>query len=134
MIIFYYIYSGSTGVLPSIQAQTAQTHHNNNNNGGQPPSNYVCHKCNIPGHWIQNCPTSNNNGSNQLQNMVDLGILLGANNINRVNNNHNNNNNNNNRGNKPPPNYVCHKCDQKGHWIHNWYVILYPLIIIIIII
>mmetsp|Transcript_44418 Transcript_44418/g.54401 ORF Transcript_44418/g.54401 Transcript_44418/m.54401 type:complete len:562 (-) Transcript_44418:53-1738(-) len=26
--------SGSTGVLPSIQAQTAQTHHNNNNNNG----------------------------------------------------------------------------------------------------
>merc|ERR1712228_970076 len=21
-----------------------------------PPNNYVCHKCNIMGHWIQECP------------------------------------------------------------------------------
>ena len=26
---------------------------------GIPPPGYICHRCNIPGHWIQNCPTKN---------------------------------------------------------------------------
>eukprot|EP01083_Nonionella_stella_P273769 928964_1 len=23
-----------------------------------PPANYVCHRCGVPGHWIKNCPTN----------------------------------------------------------------------------
>ena len=29
---------------------------NNNSNKNPPPANYVCHKCNVVGHWIQECP------------------------------------------------------------------------------
>ena len=25
----------------------------------QVPSNYICHKCGLPGHWIENCPCDN---------------------------------------------------------------------------
>lgn len=23
---------------------------------GDPPANYICHKCDQPGHWIRDCP------------------------------------------------------------------------------
>ena len=26
--------------------------------GGPPPPGYVCFRCSVPGHWIQNCPTN----------------------------------------------------------------------------
>ena len=31
----------------------------------QVPSNYVCHKCGIPGHWIQNCPNNHRYNNQQ---------------------------------------------------------------------
>jgi len=52
---------------------------------GQPPENYLCRKCNIPGHWIQECP---------LGNQQDYGK-------------------------PPPPGYCCHRCGVPGHWIKN---------------
>lgn len=27
--------------------------------GEEPPDHYVCRRCNVPGHWIQDCPTHN---------------------------------------------------------------------------
>ena len=41
---------------------------NNGNNGdgkqsyrsqrGDPPPGYICHRCHVSGHWIQDCPTN----------------------------------------------------------------------------
>ncbi|CAG8485377.1 4707_t:CDS:10 [Scutellospora calospora] len=37
--------------------------------GSTPPDNYICNKCNLPGHWIRNCPQGNNNNQKRRQNM-----------------------------------------------------------------
>ena len=47
------------------------SNNNNNNNGdgkdgkqsyrsqrGDPPPGYICHRCHVSGHWIQDCPTN----------------------------------------------------------------------------
>ena len=34
----------------------------------QVPSNYICNKCGIPGHWIQNCPNNQHHYQNMRQN------------------------------------------------------------------
>jgi len=52
---------------------------------GPPPENYLCHKCKIQGHWIQDCP---------LGNQPDYSKA-------------------------PPPGYCCHRCGIPGHWIKN---------------
>jgi len=52
---------------------------------GPPPSNYLCYKCNIPGHWIQECPLGNQQDYSK----------------------------------PPPPGYCCHRCGVPGHWIKN---------------
>jgi len=52
---------------------------------GPPPDNYVCHKCNIQGHWIQECPLGNQQENSK----------------------------------PPPPGYCCHRCGVPGHWIKH---------------
>jgi len=52
---------------------------------GPPPINYLCHKCNIQGHWIQECPLGNQQDYSK----------------------------------QPPPGYCCHRCGVSGHWIKN---------------
>lgn len=73
----------------------------NNNSGRQPPSNYVCFKCGIRGHFFNECPTNGgqNNGGQQQGGQR--------------------NNKQYNQGKQPPQNYVCHKCQIPGHWINE---------------
>jgi len=55
---------------------------------GPPPENYVCRKCNIQGHWIDECPLGNQQGYKDYS--------------------------------KPPPlGYCCYRCGVSGHWIKN---------------
>ena len=54
---------------------------------GQPPSHYVCHKCGVPGHYVQDCPLPPGRQSQGGQRS--------------------------NRG-QPPGNYICHKCNKPG--------------------
>jgi len=93
--------SGS-GVLPSLSTPEIST----NNGGKQPMGNYICRKCHIPGHFIQDCPNVGNNNNNNNSN----------------NNNFNNNYNgmqNKRQQNVPPMDYVCRKCQTRGHWIQD---------------
>jgi len=53
--------------------------------GKLPPDNYLCHKCNIKGHWIQDCPLANQQDYSKA----------------------------------PPPGYCCYRCGVPGHWIKN---------------
>lgn len=48
----------------------------------RPPDGYVCHRCNQPGHWISQCPLKSNPR-------------------------------------QPPPGYVCHCCGQTDHYIKD---------------
>ncbi|KAJ2661143.1 hypothetical protein IWW48_002554 [Coemansia sp. RSA 1200] len=52
-----------------------------------PPLNYLCRSCNQPGHWINDCPTRDQQ-QNKRQRTND----------------------------KPPPGYICRQCKQPGHW------------------
>jgi len=59
----------SLGAMGGLAGAATATHFSNNASmgGGRrhdvpknpPPANYVCHKCNIGGHWIQECPLNN---------------------------------------------------------------------------
>lgn len=39
---------------------------------GPPPSNYVCHRCSVPGHWIEVCPQRNKDKVNHSNGKVDI--------------------------------------------------------------
>ncbi|CAH0521856.1 unnamed protein product [Peronospora belbahrii] len=84
------------------------------NNCGRrpPPESYTCNRCGTKGHWIEDCPTKDQqNPSGPIQRKVPPeGYLCKRCNIPghyisdctepKV----------------PPPSYTCHKCRQKGHW------------------
>lgn len=58
--------AAALGTMGGLAGAATPTHYGNNSSmggGGRhdmhknpPPANYVCHKCNIGGHWIQECP------------------------------------------------------------------------------
>ncbi|ETO13133.1 hypothetical protein RFI_24243 [Reticulomyxa filosa] len=85
----------SSGVLPSIQHEmNPSLGIKSGGSTATPPSNYICHKCNIPGHyvhdcpnvighWIQDCPLGNQQDYTK----------------------------------PPPPGYCCYRCGIPGHWI-----------------
>ena len=59
-------------------------------NPRQPPPNYLCYNCRVPGHFINDCP--NRQQQQQQQNGQQR-----------------------NKNSKPPPaNYICHKCSTPG--------------------
>ncbi|TPX40760.1 hypothetical protein SeMB42_g05895 [Synchytrium endobioticum] len=41
----------------SFRVFATRNHHHQPGPNTVPPENYVCHKCSLPGHWIQNCPS-----------------------------------------------------------------------------
>lgn len=53
----------------------------------RPPANYVCKKCNTPGHWIQECPLKTNAKHDYTKN--------------------------------PEGDYICDRCGIAGHWIKH---------------
>ncbi|KAJ1672759.1 hypothetical protein EV182_006561, partial [Spiromyces aspiralis] len=60
-----------------------------------PPEGYVCRKCNVPGHYIQDCPESNDqedSGSRQQQQQQHR---------------------------EPPEGYICRICKNPGHWVQQ---------------
>ena len=79
-----------------------------------PPNGYVCRICNIPGHWIQQCPMKNRSNQTQIpynyrckicgksDHLIYQCPLKYHPTISRV-----------------PTNYVCHICGIPGHWIQN---------------
>ncbi|DBA00253.1 TPA: hypothetical protein N0F65_007897 [Lagenidium giganteum] len=87
-----------------------------NKSGGRrpPPDSYTCNRCGTKGHWIEDCPTKDQQQSGQNGQMTRRnppeGYLCKRCNIPghyisdctqpKV----------------PPPSYTCHKCRQKGHW------------------
>lgn len=56
-----------------------------------PPGNYVCRLCGVPGHWIEQC--------SRFQPRKDLPKGPGHS--------------------IPPKNYICNLCHQPGHWIQH---------------
>jgi len=64
-----------------------------------PPEGYVCRLCNIPGHWIQACPTNSNNSGGGFNNGMHR------------------NNNTEAHHHQPPEGYICRLCNVPGHWI-----------------
>jgi len=103
--------SGS-GVLPSIQQDMrSPMNMKSSGNTSTPPSNYVCHKCNIPGHYVQDCPNvSRGPPQNYLCRKCNISghwiqeCPLG----------------NQQDYSKPsPPGYCCHRCGVPGHWIKH---------------
>ncbi|PJF17960.1 hypothetical protein PSACC_02249 [Paramicrosporidium saccamoebae] len=58
----------------------------------QPPGNYICRLCGVPGHWIEQCAKFQPKSGK-----VDVYI----------------------KGSIPPKNYICNLCHQPGHWIQQ---------------
>ncbi|RLN02975.1 hypothetical protein BBJ28_00025530 [Nothophytophthora sp. Chile5] len=78
-----------------------------------PPESYTCNRCGTKGHWIEDCPTKDQQhvaGGPMQRKVPPDGYLCKRCNIPghyisdctqpKV----------------PPPSYTCHKCRQKGHW------------------
>eukprot|EP00948_MAST-09A_sp_MAST-9A-sp1_P001115 g1115.t1 len=109
-----------------------------NNRTGPPPDDYVCRLCNEPGHWIQDCkfavksarddhnPDNSNVGGALFGGGVGGGIVLAQECAPSSSSSGNNRNNTSSGGppsgggdssRVPPPDYVCNRCKQKGHYI-----------------
>ena len=101
-----------------------------------PPMNYVCRICDIPGHWIQQCPNKWKKSQSQHVQQPSKPptyyichkchqrghwIKDCPNKFNRYKHtlNTNNNQNNYNKISLPPSNYICNKCHKPGHWIQQ---------------
>jgi len=104
--------SGSS-VLPSIQPERNSSLSMKSGNIATPPTNYICHKCNIPGHYVHDCPNVGGKGnppSNYLCYKCNISghwiqdCPLG---------------NQQDYSKAPPSNYCCHRCGIPGHWIKN---------------
>ena len=94
-----------------------------------PRGDYVCHKCGIPGHFIQDCPLEARTGpvpagdlgipgagvglQQQVRKPHHLGGRGGARTVVRGTRRHGGQNN------PPPDGYVCRKCNKPGHWIQE---------------
>ena len=86
--------SSSQNVLPTISTpEIPQSNMMNSSGMGmnqrspnprQPPPNYLCYICRIPGHFINDCPQKQQGGGRNKQQKP------------------------------PPANYVCHKCQVGG--------------------
>jgi len=106
--------SGS-GVLPALSSHEVSV---STTNGKQPPGTYVCRKCHIPGHFIQNCPNSNGTTVQKNQNGPPLNYVcrkcnIGGHWIQDCPMNQQDYNK------SPPDNYICHRCGTRGHWIKS---------------
>ena len=81
------------------------------------PADYVCHKCKVPGHWIQHCTLA---PQSTRPSLIQQGHVHGS--IPRLPKPpaaaptplHANVD-----AEAPPSDYVCHKCNLPGHWIHD---------------
>lgn len=71
---------------------------------GPPPEKYVCHKCKVPGHWIDDCPQHK---SARMPGATSAGTGGGG------------GGGSGGGGGGPPESYVCHKCKVAGHWIQD---------------
>jgi len=104
-----------TGVLQGLSSHEVSS----TSNGKHPPSNYVCRKCHIPGHFIQDCPNSSGFTHQKNQNGPPLNYVcrkchIGGHWIQDCTMNQQQD------FSKPPPNnYTCHRCGMQGHWIKS---------------
>eukprot|EP00986_Skeletonema_menzelii_P019499 scaffold28231_cov143-Skeletonema_menzelii.AAC.1 len=107
--------NGGGGVFEGGMQQRNKNH-NNNMEAPPPPSSrphqvppegYVCRLCNIPGHWIQACPTNSNNNNNS-------GSFHGGGMQHR---NASMEGSSHHHHQIPPEGYVCRLCNVPGHWI-----------------
>ncbi|KAK1742756.1 zinc finger CCHC domain-containing protein [Skeletonema marinoi] len=89
-----------------------------------PPEGYVCRLCNIPGHWIQACPTKDNDDHHQRQmndnNNNNPGFNRGMHRNNSMEApppSHHHHHQQQSHNPIPPEGYVCRLCNIPGHWI-----------------
>ncbi|KJE89523.1 hypothetical protein CAOG_00974 [Capsaspora owczarzaki ATCC 30864] len=80
--------------------------------GRKPPETYVCHVCETPGHWIQECPNRSHNNPANPNGTSSSGprparssgtAHSGA----------------TNRDGIPPPGYLCKVCNIPGHYVES---------------
>lgn len=85
--------------------------------GNIPPDNYTCHRCKQKGHWKQDCPLDSNPALEHARQLkaaigpapmeLSTGSAMGTFQTEQSNNGGHG---------RPPDNYTCHRCKQKGHW------------------
>lgn len=83
---------GSTGTGKSSHSRTSSMSGVSSSRGQQPPGNYVCRLCGIPGHWIEQCAKFQPKFTKVEPGMKNC---------------------------TPPINYICNLCNQPGHWIQQ---------------
>lgn len=96
----------SGGVISPSASSTLHSKRNNTitSRSSEPPGNYVCRLCGIPGHWIEQCAkfqvkTHHHIAYGNVSNsQVGGGCGFSG---------------------PPPRNYICNLCHQPGHWIQQ---------------